>query len=176
MRYEPFSEDCEILGQVMLSLVMCVNAENIKPYLEKYNLTQIDPRKWYPARLMSAILSDMADAGGVMFDFVSIGMKLADLTPEPPGDTFTEKILVWKEQDNKTSRGSDTGYSTTEMVGDKHLKIVNRRSSPDDLLYGYLYGFARRFLKGTRFMVKYDESVPRRENGGDVTIIHVTWD
>jgi hypothetical protein len=175
MRYEPFSEDSEVIGIAVLAFIRCVNAENIKPYLEKYNLTQIDPHTWYPTKLFCAVLSDMADAGGAMFDFVSIGMKLAELVPDMPGATFTEKILQYGIE-GATNRGSDTGYTKVEVVDHKHVKITQRQPSPDDLLYGVLYGYAKRYLAGKRFTVKYDENVPRRDQGGDVTIIHVTWD
>jgi hypothetical protein len=46
---------------------------------------------------------------------------------------------------------------------------------PDDLEYGILYGFAKRFLAGTQFTVWYDEDLPRMDQGGDQTVIHVKW-
>ncbi len=175
MRYEPFSEDCEILGQAVLALIRCVNAENIKPYLEKHNLTQIDPKKWYSARLMTSIMSDMSEAGGAMFDFVSIGMKMAELIPDTPGESFAEKFQH-SDLQNVSYRGSDIGYANSEMVGENHMKVTHRRPAPDDFLYGFLYGYAKRCLAGRRFTVKYDEEIPRRDEGGDVTIIHIAWD
>ena len=34
----------------------------------------------------------------------------------------------------------------------------------------------RRFLpKGTQFEVRFDQHVERRDNGGSVTVIHVSW-
>lgn len=176
MRYEPFSEDSELIGHAVLAFVQCINAENIRPYLEKYQLTQIDPHNWYPTRLFCAVLSDMAESGNAMFDFVSIGMKLADLIPDPPGDTFHEKILHYGKQQSTTYRGSDVGFSKAEIVDDKHVKITYRREGPDDLLYGFLYGFATRWLEGQYPIVEYDPNVPRRDLGGEVTIIHVTWE
>jgi hypothetical protein len=50
---------------------------------------------------------------------------------------------------------------------------------PDDMSYGILYGYARRFLPpGTKFKVYYDPDVLPRDQGGseNYTIIHISWE
>lgn len=45
------------------------------------------------------------------------------------------------------------------------------------MIYGYIYGLARRTLpKNTQFKVSYDPDETRQENGGQNTIIHLTWE
>jgi hypothetical protein len=34
----------------------------------------------------------------------------------------------------------------------------------------------RRYARGSRWTVYFDPDVPRREHGGEVTIIHVKWE
>ena len=115
-----------------------------------------------------------------MFDFVSIGIKEAEQAIVPPQfQTMSLKdLLVNMEQVfHLNNRGSDYGYCKTDVVADKHIKVILRAVTPDDVWYGIFYGFVRRFApKGTRFTVQYDPDLPRRENGGEATIIHIKWD
>ena len=56
---------------------------------------------------------------------------------------------------------------------------MHSTTTPDDMSYGLLYAYARRFLPpGTQFTVYYDPDIPARDYGGDreETIIHIEWD
>ena len=75
------------------------------------------------------------------------------------------------------NRGTDPGEVRCEVVDDHYVKITLRVVTPDDLWYGIFYGYVRRFArKGQQFTVRYDPDVPRRDNGGSVTILHITWE
>ena len=107
-------------------------------------------------------------------------MKEAEQAMVPPqfsqmnlGDVLMGVTQVF----DLNNRGSDYGSCKAEKVGDKHVKVTLRAATPDDIWYGVFYGFVRRFApKGVHFTVKYDSDIPRRENGGEFTIIHITWE
>jgi hypothetical protein len=45
---------------------------------------------------------------------------------------------------------------------------------PDDLMYGMMYGFVRRLAPaGSGHIVAYDETITRKDQGGDYTVIHI---
>src|SRR5258708_1290449 len=176
-----FSPDHETPGQILLDVAHANGSDEIMPYFEKHGLTHIDPKAWYPQQTLLDVYNDMTDTKtGTMFDFVSIGMKEAEQAIVPPSfatmpiiDILQGVGAVFK----LNNRGTDTGEVRCEVVNDKHVKIILRVTTPDNIWYGIFYGFVRRFIpKGTHFTVAFAPDVVRRDQGGDVTIIHITWD
>jgi hypothetical protein len=179
--YHVFSADHEFPGQVVIDLANAVGSDEIMPYLEKHGMTNVDPKAWYPMQKMVDIYNDMADnMTGTMFDFVAIGMKEAEQAIVPPQFAAMSLLDILKGVDTVyklNNRGTDPGEIRCEVVTDKHVKLILRVVTPDDLWYGVLYGYVKRFApKGSRFSLRYDPDVPRREEGGEATIIHVQWE
>jgi hypothetical protein len=176
-----FSPDHEFPGQILIDLANAVGSEEIMPYFEKHGLTHIDPKAWYPQQKLCDIYNDMeASKAGTMFDFVSIGMKEAEQAIVPPSFQSLPLLSILQGVGavfKLNNRGKDTGEIKCEIVTDRHVKMILRVVTPDTLWYGIFYGYVRRFVpKGTHFKVYFDQDVPRRDNGGDVTIIHITWE
>jgi hypothetical protein len=176
-----FSADHEVPGQILIDLANAAGSEEIKPYFEKHGMAQIDPKVWYPQQTLLDIYNDMADTKtDNMFDFVGIGMTEAKLAIVPVQFDTMPLIDILKGVEivfNLNNRGTDPGNLHCEVVTDKHVKIIMRVTTPDDIWYGIFYGFVRRFIpNGTHFTVSYDPDVTRRDNGGDVTIIHIKWE
>jgi hypothetical protein len=180
-KYKAFEPENEVLGAAVLSFIESVNFDNIKPFLDRYGLTEVDPGAWYPLQLWLDVLSDMDEqsGGGAMFDFVSIGMKIIETAQFPPEfSTLSMKQAIMTANDlyRANMRGGDFGEYIIDQLNDNHLRITTRIPYPDDVAYGQLYGMARRFAPpGVHFTVYYDEDVPRSEQGGEKTIMHVTW-
>ncbi|HEX3050447.1 MAG TPA: hypothetical protein VHP83_07320 [Aggregatilineaceae bacterium] len=178
-RFTAFSDDCETIGQIHLSLFQSINYENFSDYLAKHRLKEIDPGKWYPMQMILDLFSDIVEQGGGMMDLVSIGLKIMELAVLPPpveAMPFGEVLMQWNEIYHINNRGTDPGGFVTEKISDTHYKIIARQPYPDDYTYGVLYGGAKRWLpQGTQFTVYYDPDLPRREDGGDVTVIHAEW-
>jgi len=169
----------ELNGHTARSFMINLRAEGMKPLLEKYGLANIDPEQWYPLRDVLAVLSELAGKGSSMFDFVSLGLAAAQVSPIPPEieQLPLEQFLMMYEKIYPTRhRNGDAGTVRAEQLGERHVKMIFDVAYPDDLMYGLMYGFARRFLPpDTRFRVKYDEATLRREQGGKETVIHITW-
>lgn len=175
-----FSPDHEIPGQILIDLANAVGSEEILPFYQAHSLTNIDPKAWYPQQTVLDIYGEMASRkGGSMFDFVSIGIKEAEQAIIPPH--FLALPLLTNLQSigevfKLNNRGTDVGEIRCETISDHHVKMIMRIPQPDDIWYGIFYGYVRRFIpRGADFTVTYDPAVPRRDKGGDVTIIHIKW-
>jgi len=181
-KYQSFDPAAEVNGRSMLAFIECLRQEEILPFLEAHGLTDIDPEGWYPIQQWLDVLSDLAQErpGQAMFDFVAVGMKIPEVSKFPPE---FEQMSFWKlmsvasgEYSTGQHRGN-AGEILFESLGPKHITYKVRTPYPDDFWYGICYGFCRRYLPpGTRFTVHYDEKAPRREQGGEYTVIHMTWE
>lgn len=178
--YTSFDPNVEVIGQNVLSFVQNVEASAIRPILEKHNLSKVDPQKWYPMQQWLDVLSDVSEHSGAMFNMVAIGAAISQTAVMPPDVEqmrFEDFVHLINDVYQMQHRKGDPGYVKADQPGDRHIRFEVRVPYPDDLEYGTTFGFARRFLPpGTHFTVTYDPDVPRRDQGGEVTIIHVTWD
>lgn len=180
-KYQAFDPDSQAIGSSLLGFIRCVRHEVMQPYLEKHGLTDIDPKKWYPVQTWLDVLGDLSEErrGESMFDFVSVGMGIAEVIPLPPEYSslpFGEALAASGGSGYKMNHRGDVGEHTVKKEGDKHFIITIRTPYPDDLLYGVYYGLARRFLpSGRHFTLRYDEKA-RRDKGADVTIMHLNLD
>ncbi|MBI5958152.1 MAG: hypothetical protein HY866_05430 [Chloroflexi bacterium] len=178
--YTSFEPNVEVIGQNLLSFIQNVNAEHIEPVLRKYGLAVIEPEKWYPLQQWLDVLSDLAIQSGGMFDLVAIGAAISQtalMPPEVEKMPFEQFLFLVNDVYQMQHRNGKAGEVKVEKIADQHMKIVVRVPYPDDLEYGTTYGFAHRFLpKGTKILVEYDPSLKRRDQGGESTTIHVTWE
>lgn len=179
-RYVSFDQKVEVIGQNMLSFVQNINAQNVMPLLKKHGLAEIDPEQWYPLQRWLDVLSDLSAQAGGVFDMVAIGAAISQtalMPPEVEKMPFEQFLYLVDQVYQMQHRNGDAGKVEIEKVADRHMKVIVRVPYPDDLEYGTTYGFAHRFLpKDARITVEYDPDLPRREEGGERTVIHVTWE
>lgn len=177
MRHLTCDPKLEVKGQAALSLVENIRAEEIKPMLEKHGFSHIDPDQWYSAQDFLNMLNDLAKESDFMTNLVAIGLKLAEQAPMPPEVETLEQLLpMYDVAYQMNHRNADAGQILCEQMDDRYYKFTLNDIYPDDLSYGSIYGFAKRFLPdGTQFTVKYDE-ITTRDRGGDRTILHLTWE
>ncbi len=178
-KYKALGPDSEVIGGVMNGFIAAINSDNIRPHLEKLHMTDLDSGAWYPKQMHIDLFNSIAESNrSAMFDFVSIGMTIAEFAwgPELDRESFEYILSLWPATFNHSNRGADRGYIRPTKIADRHYAIAHYTPDPDDLNYGVVYGTCKRFLpKDTQFVVFYDEDVPRREEGGDETIIHIQW-
>ena len=180
--YRTFSPDHEVMGRALLPFIKSINHDHIQPFLEKHNLTDVEPDNWYPLQAWLDVLSDIANAaaGQAMLDFVSIGIKMFEFIPLPPeilAKPYEEVIFMHDDMYKGTNRATDVGGYTIEKLGDKHLKITVRVPYPDDFVYGSLYGEAKKFMpEETDFLLRYSEPSTRREQGAEHTVFEISWE
>jgi len=169
----------KVIGQNLLSFIQNVNAGNVLPFLEKHNLSHIEPDKWYPLQPWLNVLEDLSNESNAMFNMVAIGAAISETAVLPPGaeNLSIEEILFAINDVYQMQHKGDVGSVVTEKVDDHHIVLTLNVPYPDDLEYGTAYGFARRFLPpNTPFTVEYDAKSLRHDEGGDCTILHITWE
>jgi hypothetical protein len=177
-RYAP---DAELIGAAASSLLYSLRRDDMMPLLKKHNLDDIQDGQWYPVNRFVNLFKEMIERseGDIVSNLVSIGVIAIDRIIVPPGvgDLPYDQILMMVGQLYAMQhRNGDAGTYQIERVGEKHIKYACNSVYPDHLMYGYVYGVAKRFMpSGTQFRVAYDEEASRQDDGGDVTIVHLTW-
>jgi hypothetical protein len=179
-KFPDVSPKAEMRGFVVMPFLTASNKDEIRPLVEKHGFAEVDPEAWYPIRNAVALLRDIEEEyGDGMMDFVSIGMQVAEHAAFPPeydDMSYIEIMKDWNRAYGMNNRGEGFGAILYEEVDDKHIKMVHTTPFPDDYAYGAMYGAAKRFLpEGTHFVVRYDDDEPRRDEGGEKTIIHIEW-
>ncbi|MBN1566042.1 MAG: hypothetical protein JXA10_19540 [Anaerolineae bacterium] len=173
---EPTSE---VRGDVLLSLLTNLRADNMKPYLKQFSLDDIHANEWYPTKNFLDMLNELSRNPNLTPNYVAIGLNVPEtayMPPELENASFADVLEGWDNHYQSNHRHADIGHKIAEKVHDQHYKITMQSIYPDDMEYGVLYGFAKRFLpSGTQFTVWYDEDEPRMDQGGTQTVIHVSW-
>lgn len=180
--YQSFDPATELVGYSVLAFTTNITHEDIAEILEKHHLAQIDPNRWYSLQKVLNVLNDISEEANSMSNFVSIGMAaaqrgyetLSDEAKRLPLGTFLKQYgMAYKAR----LRNGDVGEVETEEVNDKHYILRLRVPFPDDVFYGVIYGYVRLFRpQNQSFSLKYDDRIPRRDQGGDVTVLHVQMD
>lgn len=171
----------ETVGMMLHSFSENLQGEFTAPIMSKHGFDDIEPQKWYPVQMLFDALNEISAMEGSMFNMTAIGMKVGAGVPVPPelGEPTLEKVvMIWNDLYQMLHRGADLGCIRARKINDKHLITIHSDPYPDDMSYGILYAYARRFLpKGTHFTVRFDTEVLARDHGGtgDITIIHVEW-
>jgi hypothetical protein len=170
----------DVSGASLVSLIENVHRYDIAPLVEKYGFEEIDPDGWYPLSEFQNLLTDLVTHPNQAFNLVAIGMGIAQYALMPPGFEnmpFEQWVKGWNDHYQTNFRNGPVGEKTAVRVGNQHYKVIHEGTTmPDDLEYGVLYGFAKRLLpRGTSFTVWYDENIPRMDDGGNQTVLHVKW-
>jgi hypothetical protein len=170
----------EISGNLAMSLLVNLQAEDFQPFLQKYGFADVKPDQWYSFQDFLNIFREVSQQPGAMFDFVAVGMAAVDrydLPPQVASMGLEEFFLkVMPTMINRQYRNGSPSQLSVEKVAEKHLLIKTTSAYPDDTAYGFMYGLARRFAKGSRFTLEYDSQHLRRDQGSETTLIHLTWE
>ncbi len=142
--------DTEIKGEVLLPFINNLNADMIRPILAKHNLTEINPEQWYTLQRWLDVLKDLSTQDESMFNFVAIGLAVGETAPLPPGIEqvpFEVFFLNMYPQAYKMQfRNTIPGTVSVEKVADKHLLFKIDNPFPPDLVYGAIFGLAKRLM------------------------------
>lgn len=169
--------DAEVLGGAINGFLDAINRNSILPHIEKLGMTDLDPNKWYPKQLYVDLWNSILTDENSMMNLVSVGMTIAQTAwpPELDGQPFETLVMQWGDAFDMVNRGADRGYIQVEQRSPMQYAVICCTPDPDDLQYGVVYGFCKRFLpQGKPFTVQYDENVTRRDEGGDETVIVIT--
>lgn len=184
-RYKVFSADAEVHGVFVRAFYEWENYQNIVPFLMQHGLLgrhgfrTVDPDQWYPQQIWLDVLNDLVDSyGGMCGDLVSIGMTIfdtADFWHRLDNQHILSVLDAWKHDYFACHRATDPGQITIQHQDSAQIRVATRLPYPDELIYGLLYAMVRHFCpEGMDFVLKYDDTLPRRGDGGRSTVFLLT--
>src|SRR5690606_31311066 len=133
------------------------------------------PDDWVSAQVVLDIYNVLDERGGAMLDYVAIGMIVGQDVRFPDENeselSYREKISQILLAYPYFMRGTDIGYIQDVELSPQHLIYKIRTPFPDDIWYGIIYGFCKRFMPATiAYKVYYDANKLRFEQGGEETL------
>jgi hypothetical protein len=181
--YRVFSPDHEVQHFFLLSMKNAISSASSEAFAELFaraGLLEKQPEDWVPAQTMLDICNEMQERGGTQVDFIAAGRQITLAATFPSEFTdlpLEQKLFVVGEGYPNYNRGTDIGYSKSELITPQHLVFHLRTPWPDDMSHGVFIGVCERFLPPEcSFKVYYDEERPRLDQGGQETLIHVEWE
>ncbi len=170
----------ELNGHTTQAFLQSVMHSNFANILARHGFDQIDPDVWYPLQDVLNVIRDISQSNNAMMSLVSIGIAAAEngiFPPEIESLSVEEFFSLYRDVYPKRHRGGDSGWIDLEKAADDHLILTFQVPYPDDLFYGVIYGYTRRFSKeGDLFSVIFDDGVLRKDQGGEYTVVHIYWD
>lgn len=173
--------EIELIGSTARASLKSIKYAEISNLLKQYGFDKIEPTKWYRVNEIIEVFATMyAQEKNVSEKLVSIGIAIietAELPPEVEDWSLEQQLSLIVTIHNELSfRPKSPGLYKMEWLADNHIKYIEDTPWPDALVYGYIYGIARRFLtpKGLDFTVRYDPDA-RQDLGGDETILYLQW-
>lgn len=175
------SPEAQMHGSAMQAYFKNLNSSDVKPYLEeilrKYGLKSIDLDKWYPSQLALDLYNLLVKKAGGMFDLVAIGMQMVEDAPYPANVDSIPMVMAMLPEGYKMgvrNYPADEGY-VIEHLSDHHVRVYEYLPYPHDIMYGYIYGLARRFApKGSDLSVIRTYLVPENPDDGGACY-DITW-
>lgn len=195
-KYQASSKDAYVSGLALLPLFLGLLKDEYA-YILKDNGVLVDSlEEWYPQQFVLDILRTIKAKVKNQLVLVSVGMTWAGDAP-PEFDTFDEFLQYLADIYAASSTGlalndtlcvdkfsrfdvqavdlrtqtSSPGAKSVSFVGENHYEVINSTPYPDDLIYGYLYGNARRYMK--EFMVSYRD--PAKIDSDDNMYFDIRW-
>jgi hypothetical protein len=174
--------ESQTLGVNLHAFADNLQGAETRPIMEKYGVVDTEPFGWYPTINLLNALNEIAENPNLVSNYVAIGMKIGEALPLPPemeNPTLGDVVMIWDDLYQGIHRNGDMGKIECIKHSDKHYETVHTVPYPDDMSYGILYAYGRRFLPpGTPFTVFFDPNFPARDHGGttEETSIHVKWE
>ncbi|MEP7286550.1 MAG: hypothetical protein ABI947_12365 [Chloroflexota bacterium] len=140
--------DAEVFGGALLGVIENIRADEIRPYLQKYNLESLDANRWYPEQLILDFQRAIVESRVNSTDnLVAMGMKGIDSAKLPPEVKTIEQALNALSTMFHTIHRNIPPEETLTVVESKpnFILLVENTALADDILYGYLWGIVKRY-------------------------------
>lgn len=167
----------DVYGPAITGIFDNVNADELRPMLDRHQISETDLTHWFPLQKLMDFYQDMLSHHNVAENMVAIGIKTIEKIPFPPETDGIFKALRFIEASYALSHRNLRANEGAKVVfsGENQALIIFNAPYPDDIMYGYVWGISKRFLpKGSNFKVRYvqPDEVGVTEPG---TLIQVQW-
>lgn len=150
----------------------------VEPILKKYGLDDLKPGEWYPLQSWLNVFRDMSAEGTRdMFNLVAIGMAIGMGIEIPPDiDSIPAVLASLDPVYQMYVQGGEVGHYYLEALGERHYKVVANIPYPEDLIYGTIYGFCKRFVSSNdHLVVQVDKDAPSLKKGDKSSTFIISW-
>ncbi|MGJ3237932.1 MAG: hypothetical protein ACFE0Q_04430 [Anaerolineae bacterium] len=176
--FEAASPDVMVIGQTMQAFIENVQADVIKPILEKHEITEINAEAWYPHQLWMDILQDIDETlgGNAQMAFVAFGRKVVEKAAMPleiNSIPAALNLLHTIHHMNLQNAPEDEGF-IIEQISDKHYHVYENTPNPSDAMYGFIWGICARFRDGDEGFTVEIIANPKAESQPG-TLFDVQW-
>lgn len=170
--FESPNPDAKVLGQPMIGTLSQMG-DTVDMVLKRYGIDQLQPDEWYDLQLYLDILREIAEGDqNVASNLVQVGMGVSEHGALPPEIDSLEKALMSLQTVYDMNHQNGGQAWSVEIVDDNTIHCSIDSPYPHDMDYGIVYGFAKRFSKGERFSVAFeDPSLRNNTEGTPVTLI-----
>lgn len=170
-KYRASSKDAQVSGLLIYPLFLGLLKEQYSSILDQEQLSTETLEEWYPQQFILDLLKTIRTRVTNELVLVSVGLSWAGEGP-PEFDSFREFILLLEEIYAASSDGLGEGdMLLVNVIDEAYVEVVNATPYPDDLMYGYLYGIARRY--GVDVSLNYKDGLP--VNSNDNMIYEIRW-
>lgn len=175
--------NAKILGQAIEAVLQSILFDEIQPYFEKamrdygYKTMTITDTEWYPLQMILDMYKPMIQKGGSSPLLVSVGTKIIETAILPPEiDSIAKCVYLLQAISdlNLQNVPAEMNYQNI-VVEANQVAFTDYTVFPHDLIYGYVYGLARRFkVPGTRPVVQRTFLNPENPDSDGATY-QITW-
>lgn len=175
-RYAP---NAEVHAAAIIPIYNHYRRAEVLESVREHHLEDLEEDHWYPVDELIELFTEWFEMESSMSNLVSVGMALIyhmEFPPELEDLDTIDKLLALGELHMLHHRNGAVGSYQAELVSPNHIVYTENTIWPDDMIYGYLYGAAQRMLpNGVHFILRYDDSIVRQQDGGATTVFHLTW-
>lgn len=181
MRYPyRYAPDAQVSGAIMSAIFNHYRRDSVIDSLKQHNLDYFDADQWYPVDQFINLLAEWSQLPEIVSNYVSVGMAMTyhiELPEELEALDAMTKIHRLGDFMMSQHRGAGVGSFTARITGEKSVIYTESTLWPDDIIYGYIYGAARRYLpRGTHFRLAYADDQPRQADGAAQTVLTLSWE
>ncbi len=170
----------EVSGAVMSAIFNHYQRDDVIESLQKHGLDYFEADQWYPVDQFINLLAEWSESPAFSTNLVSIGMAMTyhiELPDEIEALSGLEKLMLLGDMHMGQHRSGDAGCYRVERIGESAIRYTENTVWPDDMIYGYIYGAARRYLdRGVHFSVRYVKDAERQDTGGGSTTFDLIWE
>lgn len=175
------SPGAEIIGSAMRALLARLNQDRFMPVisdvLASYNVRPIQDEIWYPFQALLDVFKRIAGEQRSDHNLIDVGLDYTERTLVSPE---TRSVLDGLRNLHLSYRTSlrhiteDEGYQITE-IGERHIQVNDHTPFPHDMIYGFIWGVARRFRAGASPCLIWRRYVNAATPDLDGACYDVTW-
>lgn len=173
-----FAPGVEVSGAIMSAIFNHYRRDDVLASLQAHGLDYFDPDQWYAVDQFINLLAEWSHMPAFSTNLVSVGMAMIyhiDLPDAIERLSDFDKMLKLGDLHIAQHRNGDVGSYTVKAVSPRMISYRQNTVWPDDLIYGYIYGAAQRYIGHTSFFtLRYAENHQRQDMGGKSTILELT--